>query len=228
MNPLEMYLATHFVDLATLCTKSGQSESALQSMISAEMIPGPSYTIANCLTSLVFGSMPTLVSSDATYFAPSVETWIARAIAAIDEVGFEHAAARLRQTFANNYGRAIELIHRTLWPVADLCDGNGTLVHSAFESTIDTVWKHFLGGTFGLCVVDASDEMRIARKETAQSRLVVLTDNGQRKQFSTSLAADISALQSSYAALCMPFSPVEYSRSSRKRLVDDLHIVTVE
>ena len=49
-----------------------------------------------------------------------------------------------------------------------------------------------------------------------------LRENGAIAAFTPALAARLRALIDDYGAAAMPFSPVEFARSSRKRLVDDL------
>ena len=55
-----------------------------------------------------------------------------------------------------------------------------------------------------------------------QEKLAVLSDNGKKLLFSAAEARDLLQLIDAYAQSAMPFSPVEYPISSRKRLVEDL------
>ena len=70
-------------------------------------------------------------------------------------------------------------------------------------------------GTFG-------DALAIARKEVLQEQLTAMTQNGARRAFDPAEIPALRQLIDDYAEASMPFSPIEYSRSSRKRLVDDL------
>lgn len=65
-------------------------------------------------------------------------------------------------------------------------------------------------------------EAAIARKEILQEKLMALSDNGTRERFDASERRQLLRLIGAYARASMPFSPVEYPRSRRKRLVDDL------
>lgn len=88
------------------------------------------------------------------------------------------------------------------------------------------MWEHFLQGTFGLCVANPLSEEAIAWKEVLQEKLTTLSDNGARAVFSAPKAQAMLELIDAYAQSAMPFSPVEYSVSSRKRLVEDLRART--
>ena len=83
---------------------------------------------------------------------------------------------------------------------------------------------YFFNGTFGLCVADPSSGAGIAEKELLQERLVELTGNGSRVADTADENHKLLALIDAYARSSMPFSPAEYPRSSRKRLVDDLRL----
>lgn len=107
----------------------------------------------------------------------------------------------------------VALAASTLLPAADT-DGIGTRVQHYIPS--------FFNGTFGLCVADPSNGAGIVRKEMLQERLTAVTKNGSLAAPSTLSKRDLLALIDDYAGAAMPFSPAEYARSSRKRLVDDL------
>jgi hypothetical protein len=90
------------------------------------------------------------------------------------------------------------------------------------RARVESTWEHFLLGTFGLCVADPSSEAAIARKEVLQEKLTMLSDNGAKNEFSEAEARALLELIDAYAQAAMPFSPIEYAVSSRKRLVEDL------
>jgi hypothetical protein len=64
--------------------------------------------------------------------------------------------------------------------------------------------------------------MAIARKEVLQEKLTALSANGSRFAYSADEALAMLDLIDAYADSAMPFSPIEYAVSSRKRLVEDL------
>ena len=73
-----------------------------------------------------------------------------------------------------------------------------------------------------MCVAHPDCEAAIARKEVLQEKLVALTDNGSTSSYPNDKAQQILDLIDAFAQSAMPFSPVDYALSSRKRLVDDL------
>lgn len=81
---------------------------------------------------------------------------------------------------------------------------------------------YFFNGTFGLCVADPASGAGIVRKEMLQEQLIEITANGSNPHPAHCSQAQLLQLIDDYAAAAMPFSPAEYARSSRKRLVDDL------
>jgi hypothetical protein len=83
---------------------------------------------------------------------------------------------------------------------------------------------YFFDGTCGLCVADPSSGAGIAEKELLQERLMELTLNGSRVADTADENHKLLALIDAYARSSMPFSPAEYPRSSRKRLMDDLRL----
>ena len=57
-----------------------------------------------------------------------------------------------------------------------------------------------------------------------QEKLTQLSENGARTVYSPLQLLALHELIDAYAAAAMPFSPVEYALSSRKRLVEDLRL----
>ena len=73
-----------------------------------------------------------------------------------------------------------------------------------------------------MCVANPVSAAAIAHEEVLQEKLTQSSDNGSKTMFSPQLAQATHALIDAYAAASMPFSPIEYASSSRKRLVEDL------
>jgi hypothetical protein len=67
-----------------------------------------------------------------------------------------------------------------------------------------------------------SSAAAIAYKEILQEKLVALSENGKKLVYPVQQARAMQELIDAYAAAAMPFSPVAYPVSSRKRLVEDL------
>ena len=111
---------------------------------------------------------------------------------------------------------------QTRYLITDSFDDNGEIIHDGLQSRIEKNWRQFLKGTFGLCVANPSSEKEIARKEILQEKLTFLTENGSKHANLNIDQNELIDLIDQYVSSSMPFSPIEYIRSSRKRLVDDL------
>jgi hypothetical protein len=117
---------------------------------------------------------------------------------------------------------ALASLNADTWRLSDSFAANGAVIADGLDARIDSLWTHFLHGTFGLCVANPSSEFEIARKEVLQEKLIALTDNGAKLRFTPDDVRQLAPLIADYAAATMPFSPFDYPLSSRKRLVDDL------
>ena len=99
---------------------------------------------------------------------------------------------------------------------------DASLIGDGFAARFNTAWQHFLNGTYGLCVAGPLSERAIAYKEVLQEKLIALTANGSRTDFAAKARQVVEQTIVAYAEACSSFSPLDYPRSSRKRLVDDL------
>ncbi len=201
---LDAYLRDHFVDKPTCAALAGITVQRLDALIAAEAIPAPTYRCnAGAIHSAAFGAIDTdsLVSGE--FFRPECTRWVR--IAADATAGEEREA--VLSTLA---GELAAYLHT--------CGDDARLV----DAKVDALLPHFFNGTFGLCVADPSNGKGIARKEVLQETLIALTCNGSNPAPPGIAAGELLALIDDYADAAMPFSPAEYARSSRKRLVEDL------
>ena len=225
MTALDIYLANHYLTDAQLAAAGAIGIEEHDALIRARCVPAPSYvvTVARTLLSFLFGDLAAPGATPGRYFHPSQLAWIARARQAVADGGPD-AAARLERQFCRNFGAALATLDRTTWRLADSFDDDGAPLAAGLQARTDSAWKYFLNGTFALCVADPVSEERIAHKEVLQEKLVQLSENGARTAYSPLQRASLHELINAYAAAAMPFSPVEYALSSRKRLVEDLRL----
>lgn len=221
MTALNAYLARYFYDEAQIARASGIDAEAHAALVRDQLVPGPSYEVsaAGKLSSYVFGAMDAPGAAPGRYFHPSQAVWIARANEA-SQAGAPQTALKRRFTAA--FGAALAELDRSTWRLPDSFDAQGTPISAGLALRTESAWLHFIKGTFGLCVANPVSEQEIARKEVLQEKLTQLSDNGSRAVYPAPEAAFLRALIDAYAAAAMPFSPVEYPISSRKRLVEDL------
>lgn len=225
---VERYLRERFLDAPALAGHCGIDEDALSRLIASGLAPGPSYDVdtAGTMRSRVFGAVEAPGAPAGRWFNPAMAPWVMRGLAALGAQGGDSAAAAaatmMEYTFRAGYRAALLAVHADEGPIPGFADADGRFDEAAFDAQFPSLWEHLLAGTFGLCVADPVDEAHIAAKETVQARLTHLTGNGARRDFSEAEKTTARALIERYRRLSTPFSPAEYARSSRKRLVDDL------
>jgi hypothetical protein len=108
--------------------------------------------------------------------------------------------------------------------MADAFDDHGRPIAAGLEARIASYWQSFQQGIFGLCVANPVSEFEITRKEILQEKLTTLTDNGEQYADISIGKEALLLLIDKYEEASMPFSPIEYPMSSRKRLVTDLRL----
>ena len=198
------YLQKHFVDKPTFASLAGVTADRLDQLIAMEAIPAATYTChGKSVHSAAFGATEINEPLTGEYFRSECVRWAK--IAATAPAGSERTAVVAELT------RELRLALR---------DSLGD--PRAIEEKIAGFFPGFRNGTFGLCVADPSSGAGIARKEMLQEKLTALTANGRDPSPAGVSRNDLLGLIDDYAGAAMPFSPAEYQRSSRKRLVDDL------
>lgn len=223
MTDLDRYLAKHYANAPQFANLCGIEEDELRDLIRRELIPQPSYVVRDGeLRSYVFGAMPAADSTPGQYFHPGMAAWVVRARHNLATHGIEDARERIRQVFENEFTAALRELNDSLFRLDDAFDDAGRPLSSGLRARLDSAWEHFIHGTFGLCVANPESALTIARKEVLQEQLTAWTQNGAKHAFPEADLPALMQLIHAYEAASMPFSPVEYSRSSRKRLVDDL------
>ncbi|MES2127914.1 MAG: DUF6058 family natural product biosynthesis protein [Pseudomonadota bacterium] len=219
MSTLDLYLASHFLNAEQTAAASAISVAELDALIDARCVPAPSYVVSasGTVSSFVFGEMAAPGSAPGRYFHRAQAVWIARARQLESEV-------RLRERFTQQFGAALATLNLSTWRLRDAFDASGAPIADGLRTRTDNAWKFFLNGTFGLCVANPIAEAQIAYKEVLQEKLTQLSDNGAKHAYDAAQVPLMAALIDAYAAAAMPFSPIDYARSSRKRLVEDLRI----
>lgn len=201
---LDAYLRDHFVDKPTCAALAGIPVHRLDALISAEAIPAPTYCCnAGTIDSAAFGPIDTDSLVSGAFFRPECTRWV--------RIAADAAAGEERAAVVSTLAAELAAHLRT-------CCDDASMV----DAKVEALLPHFFNGTFGLCVADPSSGRGIVRKETLQETLVALTCNGSNPTPPGIAAGELLRLIDDYAAAAMPFSPAEYARSSRKRLVEDL------
>lgn len=201
---LEHYLQQHFVDKATFASLSGITVARLNELLAAKAIPEPTYVCdGNMIRSAVFGAIATEEALSGEYFRPECAKWT--------RIADQAASGNARDAVLSALTAELATGLRAYFADAAMIDGK-----------IQAFLPHFWNGTFGLCAADPASGIGIARKEVLQEKLTALTENGRNPSPAGVAKSALLQLIDDYASSAMPFSPAEYARSSRKRLVDDL------
>jgi len=223
MTELDDYLSTHYLTASQVTRAAGISADELEALIGMRLVPAPSYVVSGgTVASFVFGAMDAPGARAGRYFHRSQRTWIVRARAILASGPAHTAKARLEAQFHANFSAALAELNGTAWRLVDSFDDAGAPIVTGLAARMDSAWMYFLNGTFGLCVANPVSEAQIAHKEVLQEKLVQLSENGSKARYAPQQEQDMHALIDAYAAAAMPFSPIEYPLSSRKRLVEDL------
>lgn len=226
MTELNNYLEKNFLNEVQLAKASAMHIDEINALIHNRLVPAPSYmvTIAGTVCSFVFGEMTAPGATPGRYFRPSQLVWIERARKAIAGGATENIEAGLKAQFTLKFATALAVLNLSTLRLNDSFGDDGAPIEDGLRVRTDAAWEYFLNGTFALCVANPISEAHIAYKEVLQEKLTQISDNGSKTVFSPQLAQATNELIDAYAAASMPFSPVEYSSSSRKRLVEDLRI----
>lgn len=189
-----------------------------------KMIPAPSYVVSNgdTVNSAAMGRMTAPDSRNGEYFHRHNAIWVNKATQAIKAVGANQASTYLKKIFDENCMQALKEKNRSLWHLADCFTEQGEIIDSGMNNRLAFFRANFLNGTFGLCVAQPDSESAIVHKEIVQEKLTALTENGAKEWASADDAHTMLDLIDLYDKAAMPFSALDYPRSSRKRLVDDL------
>ncbi len=224
MSALNLYLEKHYLNKAQFAAACHTSEAEIDALIHAQLLAAPSYVVTENarICSAVFGEMDAEGTAAGEYFHPANTVWFDKARQSIAAHGMQAAPAMLKQEFIKNFSAALAGLNATVWNIADSFEPDGTIKAAGLEERTEFSWKHFLLGTFGLCVANPVSEAAIANKEVLQEKLSALSENGAKASFSQAEAAELLPLLDAFATAAMWFSPAEYPLCSRKRLADDL------
>nr|WP_269822970.1 DUF6058 family natural product biosynthesis protein [Rheinheimera faecalis] len=201
---LKTYLQKHFVDKPTFVSLLGITIERLDQLIAAKAVPEPTYVCdGNTIGSAVFGVIEIEESIYGDFFRPECSRWV--------KIADQAAPGKERDAVFSVLSHQLELGLQDYFKEPEI-----------IGKKIQDFLPYFLNGTFGLCIADPSSGTNIARKEVLQHKLAELTENGSNPSPAGISNSELLQLIDDYALSSMPFSPAEYERSSRKRLVDDL------
>lgn len=223
MSDIDAYLERYYRTADQLAAVCSISTDELAGLVNERLVPAPSYTVSNgVLVSQAFGEFKAQALRPGQYFHPSNAAWVALACEAKRKAGAQQAHLELKQRFRGNFASALAELDKALFRLPDSFTDTGQVIPHGLDARTEDAWRHFLKGVFSLCVADPSSERSIALKEVLQEALATLSENGSKADFPPAQRRHVLDLIDRYAKAAMPFSPLEYPSSSRKRLVEDL------
>ncbi|MFZ6731278.1 DUF6058 family natural product biosynthesis protein [Undibacterium sp. Ji42W] len=224
MSALDFYLKKHYLNKAQFSLACQCAEADIDTLIQAQLLPAPSHVVTDNakIHSAVFGVMDADNTSTGAYFHPASVGWYTLALQLIDQYGSNVAPVILKENFIRDFINGLTDMHHNIWRLNDCFTADDQPLLSGLMQRAEFSWQHFLLGTFGLCVAHPVSVSAIVRKEILQEKLAHLADNGNKENFSPVEAKALLPVVDAFAEAVMWFSPAEYPRCSRKRLVEDL------
>lgn len=217
---LQDYLNRHYITRNELLAQLGITTTELDSAIAVGMLPACSYRVQNgTVSTAVFGEHPAPGCCAGEYFAPAVAAWYRNSLCQLGSsaTGRLPPAELFRRDFIEGYIKSARsnALFSAAYPslVAD---------SQTLEQMANDTWGHHCRGTYGVCVIEPDSFERIQCKQAAVKRLADFTGDGARSIYNAEEKNELLRLIESYNSVTMPFSPVDYHKSSRKRLVDNL------
>ena len=228
MNSTQAYLDQYYLNQTQFALRCELGPQDIEELVAAQLIPAPSYQVSDSrhCKSVVFGE---LINPDSieklktgTYFHPAAATWTKYAFSTLQRHAKDEARAILKHRFTEEFVQALTIRNSNTYRLKDCFNATGAALAAGIEQRVNTNWQHFLNGVFSLCVAKPDSIANIVHKEILQEKLSAITNNGIRVDYQNEDLAALKKLIDDYADSTMPFSPLEYPRSSRKRLVEDL------
>ena len=217
VDDTQSYLDRHFCTKQEMAELAKVSTAQLDELIVAGTAPRPSYVVTgNSLTSAAFGELSCEGLRDGEYYRRAAATWVERA-AKYGPANAETFYAFLKQEL----GAQLQNANSSILRLSDAFDDTGTPISEGLSSRLNAMVSAYSSGIFSICIAEVGESAGIVRKEILQEKLQRLFDKpatNAMKSERDKILRDVAG----YADACMPFTPIEYPTSSRKRLLEDL------
>lgn len=223
MTDLDAYLQRHYRSAEQLAAACATTPQTLAELVRHRLVPAPSYSVCaqGRLHSAAFGEFADCGARPGDYFHPGNGAWVALALRVCDDRPMQAAQDELQARFRSGYAAALRDCDRRIGRLRDAFDDNGEPIAAGLDARTAEAWAALVDGIYSLCVADPSSERAIAEKEVLQETLTALHADPAASTWPDQEKARVRGLIDRYADAAMPFSPLEYPRSSRKRLVED-------
>lgn len=226
MDSLQTYLSQHFFTITQLAHVLAISEAQCEQAMAAGLFPAPSYVVADgYLHSVVFGKFAVPNLAPNAYVHRDMLAWMKHAL----DLRLKHEMSvvkrLLEQEFKHDFGQALLQLHQHSWPMPDAFRADGNVNLAGLELRCHRAWEYFCNGTFGVCVAHPTSAKAIAEKEVLQEKLMCIVDHNDATTLLPEVKQSTLKMIRQYEAICMPFTRLEYPRSSRKKLADFVHAI---
>lgn len=223
MSQLQNYFDRYFLSATEVALALDISEAGCDELVAQALFPAPSYVVTEQrLHSVVFGEFDAIGLADAQYFHRDMLAWMRHALGLLTQLDLTAARDLLEHTFEHEFKIALQHLHLTCWALPDAFDENGQAIEAGLAARCEKNWGYFQTGIFGLCVAHPASAAAIAEKEILQEKLIAISQNGTRSDYQTKEINALLEVIAQYENAAMPFTPLEYPRSSRYRLVEQL------
>ncbi|AIS58443.1 hypothetical protein JV59_25935 (plasmid) [Vibrio coralliilyticus] len=216
---LQDYLNTHFLRRSELAKRLSVRSDTLSQLIASGMIPSWSYKVnQGAVYTQVFGQHEARDCHNDEYFSPSVLDWYRHHRAQFpDHKTVPPLTDQLCGQFVATFVKTAQASETFRWAFAEAMSEPGAL-----QAMATTTWHHHRQGTYGVCVRQPSSVAAIIEKQVAVEALTRITNHGQKSRYTEQECGEWRQWAEVYDRVAMPFSPVDYAQSSRKRLIDDV------
>lgn len=213
------YLNEYFISRIELEQTLGVDNNELTELIRCGVIPSWSYKIEyGILYSHVFKFIQVSNCRDDEYFSPYVIDWYYHNLTLFpDYKATENIKKKLRSQFLDAYMEEVNANESFKKAFPEIIENP-----ESFQRRANDTWLHHLLGTFGVCVKKPSCIRQIIKKQVAVSVLCKVTNDGERSEYTDNELIELYKWFDAYDKVAMPFSPADYDKSSRKRLVDNV------
>lgn len=223
MDQLQIYLEQYFFTQVKMASELGITDEKFDALLNAGVFAKPSYVIRDqILHSVVFGQFDSKGWADASYFHREMLPWMQRALAICEHTSIAETLSLLEQDFKQAFAQALQGLHLNEWSMPDAFTDDGMVIEVGLAKRCEANWRHYQAGIFGLCVASPVSAAAIAEKEVLQEKLSALSTVNIDVDDVEHDVERLLQLISRYEKISMPFTHLEYPRSSRFRLVEQL------
>lgn len=216
---LQDYLNRYFISRDELERKLEVDSHELNELINCGFIPSWSYKVEDgFVRSHIFGQSLAPSCDNGEYFSPYAVDWYYYHLEHFaDYKTVDGLKSKLHLHFIQAFVAEAHTSESFQVTFPELLEDFNLLQEMA-----NNTWQHYMKGTFGVCIRKPSSIAHLIEKQVAAAALSKVTNNGKKFDYDAEELVVLHRCIREYNKVAMPFSPVDYEKSSRKRLVDNV------